>query len=309
MKQSVKIAIVAGSAVVLFGAIVLGRYLYSEINRLKVGDQLLQIDGTVPTSTMVQVPTSTISEVVVEETSTGSMEFKSPDNWTSFVLPDGTQLSNPFTFYGTTTAFENSISWRLLDENGVQISIGYTIVNSPDIGIPGPFKVKAFFDTVPATKTGTLQIYEASAKDGETRHVAEAQVSFPTETQITTVFFGNTEKVIEGEECESVYPVERMTVIGDAAEISIHELLKGPNLLESNSGYYTSLPENIPDPEISYKDDGTHFDFTEALEYQVGGSCRVGHIRKQIQETFKEATTDESVTISIDGRIDDILQP
>jgi len=383
MKQSHKIGIFTAVLIALFAVIAFAGYLYTEIERLKVGQPIVKVDGQIPTST-ADIPTSTsaddapakpaltqdicesaggrwnscgslcrteppgtvCAEVCVEycecdhetkfecprgyecadyvpgmqdplavgvcKLASGDKtvaEFKSPDNWTSFVLPGGTSLTNPFIFYGTTTAFENNISWRLLDANGVKISQGYTYVNSPDMGIPGPFKVKAFFDLVPATKTGKLQIYEASAKDGEPIHVAEAEVAFPSETQITTVFFGNTEKTPEGEECESVYPVERMTVIGNAAEISIHELLKGPNPLEANSGYYTSLPEYIPDPEISYEDDGTHFDFTDALEYQVGGSCRVGHIRTQIQETFKEATSDEFVIISINGRTEDILQP
>ncbi|MDF1497218.1 MAG: Gmad2 immunoglobulin-like domain-containing protein [Patescibacteria group bacterium] len=308
MNKSHKIAIVAGSALVLFAVIVVARYLYSEINRLKVGEPLVTIEKTA-TTTATETTTSTAEEILIESTSTGPVEFKSPDDWTTFVLPEGTRLSNPFNFYGTTTAFENSISWRLLDENGVQISFGFTQVNSPDIGIPGPFTVEAFFDTVPATKKGKLQIYEASAEDGEPIHVAEADVSFPNETQITKVFFGNTDKATEGEECETVYPVERMTVKGDALQIAIHELLKGPNLLEANSGYYTSIPESVPHPEILYKDEGTRLDFTQALQNQVGGSCRVLHIRKQIQETFKEASSDESVTISIDGRTDDILQP
>jgi hypothetical protein len=384
MKQSLKVAIVAALVIALFGAIAFASYLYTEINRLKTGQPIVQVDNQTATSTQSDIPTSTsnqdtpvkpnLTQKLCESAggrwnSCGSLcrteppgtvcaevcvlycecdndtkyqcpagfecsdyvpgmqdplaigvckpkevdplvsEFKTPDNWTTFVLPNGTALTNPFIFYGTTTAFESVINWRLVDENGAKISEGYANVGSPDMGIPGPFKVKAFFDLVPATKTGRLEVFEASPRDGSDTHKATANVTFPEKTQNITVFFGNSEKVIEGEECESVYPVERMIVIGDAAEISMHELLKGPNALETRSGYYTSLPANIPDPNITYEDDGTHFDFTDALEYQVGGSCRVGHINKQIQETYKEATTNEYVIISINGRTEDILQP
>ncbi|MFH1582463.1 MAG: GerMN domain-containing protein, partial [bacterium] len=50
-------------------------------------------------------------------------------------------------------------------------------------------------------------------------------------------------------------------------------------------------------------------DFNEQLEYQAGGSCRVGAIRAQITETLKQFPTVNEVIISINGRIEDILQP
>jgi hypothetical protein len=309
MKQSVKIALWVLAAIALFGAIVLGRYLFSEIERLKVGEPIVPAEEIVATSTIMDDESTTSTSDLTEATSTGITEYKSPEDWTVFVLPEGTELTNPFTFYGTTTAFENTINWRLSDENGVQISEGYANVYSPDIGIPGPFEVKTFFDMVPATKIGTLEVFEISARDGSEVHKASAKVTFPEETQVVTVYFGNVTKTPEGDECEAVYPIERMVVAGDKAEIAMYQLLKGPNLYEINSDYFSSLPENIPNPEIFYKKDGVHLDFSDALEYQVAGSCRIQSIYKQIEETIKEATNETEVTISINGRTEDILQP
>lgn len=305
MKESVKIAIVAAIAVGLFCLIVLGRYLYSEINRLKVGEPMV-VEETTSTSTDIQAPTSSVPIIA---TSAKEGVYKSDDDWTVFELRDGNELENPFIFYGTTTAFENNINWRLSDENGVTISEGFSYVNSPDIGIPGPFEVKAFFDLIPATQTGTLEVFEISARDGSEIHKASAKVSFTDKSQTIRLYFGNISKAPEGDECEAVYPVERMVVGGDDMEIAMHELLKGPSLLEENSEYYTSLPNNVPDPKVFYKKDSVHLEFTEALEYQVGGSCRVLAIRKQIEETAKDASGEEEITISIDGRTEDILQP
>ena len=50
-------------------------------------------------------------------------------------------------------------------------------------------------------------------------------------------------------------------------------------------------------------------DFSEQLEFQVGGSCRVAAIRAQITDTLKQFPTVDSVVISIDGRTEDVLQP
>lgn len=382
MKQVTKIAIILSAAALLLVIIVLARYLYTEINRLKVGEPYIPQNEQVSTSTpdaptttrpalgqapeltqelcesaggrwnacgspcRAEPPGTVCAEVCVEycecggeqgftcpsqysctdlvpsasdpaavgickksESASNKNEFISPDDWTSFVLANGTDLSNPFTFYGTSTAFENNINWRLEDTNGVQISSGYANVNSPDIGEPGPFSVTAFFDIIPATKTGKLYVFETSARDGSEIHKAEAEVTFPEQTQTVKIYFGNSEKTPEGQECESVYPVERMVVSGNSTAIAIHEVLKGPSLLEEKANYYTSLPANIPDPEIIINEDSIRLDFSNALEYQVAGSCRVNHIYTQLTQTAKNATNTENIVISIDGRIDDILQP
>jgi len=303
MKTSVKISIVMASAVALLGLIVLGRYIFTEINRLKV--------GTVPHN-IISSATST-SENEGSATSTTAedepKEFKSSDNWTSFVLPKGTKLSNPFAFYGTTTAFENNISWRLLDANNNQISAGFTYVSSADIGLPGPFKVLAFFDQIPQTQTGKLQVFEASAKDGAHIHVAEAEVMFPAATQKITVYFSNSQLDPDMLDCSKVYPVERMVLAGDGLSIALHELLRGPLVTEQKAGYQTSLSPYITMPGISFTKSGMELDFAADLEYEVGGSCRVTAIRSQIENTAKKASGEQNVLITIDGRSEDILQP
>jgi spore germination protein GerM len=50
-------------------------------------------------------------------------------------------------------------------------------------------------------------------------------------------------------------------------------------------------------------------DFDKQIEYQLGGSCRVSALRSQIEETLKQFPTVHKVIISVDGRIDDALQP
>ncbi len=383
MKPVVKILTIALASTALVGVILLGRYLYIEINRLKVGEPISfivseeseQAPDIVDSNINTEADSETVLNKVLCESGGGHWndcgsicrneppgvlcnevcvtycecsanmgytcpkgyyctdyvphysdpnaigicvkskesfslpEFKSSDNLTSFVLASSTELSNPFIFYGTTTAFENVINWRLIDNNGNKISDGYAMVNSPDMGIPGDFKATAFFDHIPTVSSGRLEVFEMSPKDGSDTHKAIASVTFTNETQKVTVYLGNSKQAPVGQECEVVFPVERMVVAGDPVLISLHELLKGPSPLEIKNDYYTSLPEYLPLPKLIKQTNGLRVDFSNLLEYQVSGSCRVSAIRKQIQETVKQASGIQNITISIDDRTEDILQP
>jgi len=103
-----------------------------------------------------------------------SFEFASADGITSVVLA-GLKLSNPFEVSGTSTAFENSIAWDVRQADGKVVASGSAYVHSPDAGIPGPFAFKGFYDAVPTSASGTLEVFEASAKDGSPIH----EVSIP----------------------------------------------------------------------------------------------------------------------------------
>lgn len=124
------------------------------------------------------------------------------------------------------------------------------------------------------------------------------------------VFFGNSKFDPSGMNCDKVYPVERniqktLAVAKAAAE----ELLKGPAQQEKEQGYFTSINSNVAINSLELKDGTAKIDFDEQLEFQVGGSCRVAAIRKQITETLKQFSEKKEVLISINGRTEDILQP
>ncbi|MDQ7815094.1 MAG: Gmad2 immunoglobulin-like domain-containing protein [Patescibacteria group bacterium] len=257
-------------------------------------------------------------EPMQEDAPTSLNEFKSEDGVTSVVLDaQGSgiyppTLFNPFGFSGTTTAFENNLSWQLLQSDGKVVARGYTYVDSPDIGIPGDFRVKGFYDVIPSSPSGTLMVYEASAKDGEPIHVVSIPVLLPTAKMQVYVYWGNSQKNPNAADCSLVYPVAHEVTayhIKDKSdvEVAMHELLKGPTKWELSQGYYTSLPQNVPQPELKKNDEVA---FSEDLEREVGGSCRVSAIRAQIVETYKRnAEMDTDPIISIDGRTEDILQP
>lgn len=244
-------------------------------------------------------------------------EMKSADGVTSVVVEGmgntgiyPPTLINPFRFSGTSTAFENVISWNVRQADGKSVASGTAYVHSPDVGQPGGFEVKAFFDAIPTMATGTLEVYEASAKDGSPIHAVSVPVIFPETEMSVTVFWGNSKKNPGSIDCTKVFPVAHKvaaySIKGGALEVALHELLKGPTKWERSQGYYTSLPVGVADPKLTT----SGLEFGEDLQQGVGGSCRVAAIRAQIIETYKRSTgTDNNPIISIDGRTEDILQP
>jgi spore germination protein GerM len=45
------------------------------------------------------------------------------------------------------------------------------------------------------------------------------------------------------------------------------------------------------------------------MDYQMGGSCRVTAIRAQITQTLEQFSTIKNVIISVNGSVDEALQP
>ncbi|MFZ2190325.1 MAG: GerMN domain-containing protein [Candidatus Magasanikiibacteriota bacterium] len=111
-------------------------------------------------------------------------------------------------------------------------------------------------------------------------------------------------------DCSKVFTTERSIIktpaVGRAA---LEELFKGPTELEKKAGYFTTIPDGVKIQKLSIVDGVARVDLSKELEYQVGGSCRIGSIIAEITETLKQFSTVQKVIISVDGRTEDILQP
>ena len=114
----------------------------------------------------------------------------------------------------------------------------------------------------------------------------------------------------EGTECVTVAAVERTVPKTEGvARAALEELLKGPTADDALAGFTTSIPEGVVIQSLDIATGTARVDFNVALERGVAGSCRVTHIRRQIEETLKQFPTVKDVIISIDGRTADVLQP
>lgn len=200
----------------------------------------------------------------------------------------------------------------LKDASGEVLAADEAAVEGPATEEFGRFALTLKFEA-PTSETGTV---EFSREDGATpvvRNVrfAGADDPPPTDGVIMKVYFHNGE-LGPADDCSLVFPVERVVALDgkDASRAVVEALLDGPTLEEKSAGYTTALPDDAALNTVVTAEDGTTTaDFASSLERGVAGSCRVGAIRAQIETTLRQFTGTREVVISVDGRIDDALQP
>lgn len=125
------------------------------------------------------------------------------------------------------------------------------------------------------------------------------------ETMRIELYFVEIEK-----EQEKVVAVERSIPYTVApARAALEALLAGLLSHEEAEGLSTAIPEGAELLSIDIQNGVATADFNEKLQEGVAGSARVMAIRNQIEKTLLQFNTVDKVVISIDGRVDDILQP
>jgi spore germination protein GerM len=112
-------------------------------------------------------------------------------------------------------------------------------------------------------------------------------------------------------DCTVVNAVPRqISADKNAYREAIEALLKGPTAAEKAAGYTTSIPAATKLRSVSVDASGTvTVDFDQAIQKGVAGSCRVGAIRSQIEQTLKEFPEVRDVVITVRGESDTVLQP
>lgn len=219
-------------------------------------------------------------------------------------------ITLPFVISGEARVFENQLRYRLLECDGKVLDEGYLTANAADMGLYGPFNVQVTSIPNISSKNGCIEVFSNSPKDGSEINVVTLPITFDlTDTLVVKAFFGSKESP-EGEECTTVYPVERRVVkTQSVARAALEELLKGPQVIERDKGYYTNINEGVVIQKITVDNGVARVDFSTRLDEGVAGSCKVTAIRTQIISTLKQFPTVKNVIISINGRTEDILQP
>ena len=241
----------------------------------------------------VQAPTPAVSENI-------RVSAPRPDDVIGF----------PLVIRGEARVFENNFLYRLLDEDGAVLVENFDTALAPDIGQFGPFEVRASY-AIPSGTDGTLEVFSGSAKDGSEINKVIIPVRFGTaQTSEVKVFWGSRREDPNTLDCGNVYPVTRRIAKTTAvAHAALEELLKGPTINEGHDDFFSSINPGVKINSLTITNGVARVDFDEMLGLQVGGSCRVIAIRAQIEETLKQFPTVQSVIISIEGRVEDILQP
>lgn len=231
----------------------------------------------------------------------------------------GEIVASPLTVEGEARGswyFEASFPVKIIDSRGRELGVMPALAQGEWMTENYvPFKALLFFDD-PEIETGTL-ILEKDNPSGLPEHADELRVplrfqpkSMAGDTIELTVYFPSSELNPEALDCSKVFPVvRRVSKTETVARAALEMLFKGPTGTEVRQGYFTSINPGVRIQSLKIENGTLKADFSEELEFQVGGSCRVASIRAQIQKTLKQFPTVKDVEISIDGRIEDILQP
>lgn len=123
------------------------------------------------------------------------------------------------------------------------------------------------------------------------------------------VYYPNSTLDPEHLDCSSVFPVRRAVEKGDRELVaSIEALLRGPTDAEREAGYFSSLPEGVSLQGLAFEGGVVRVDLSKELA-KVAGACRVTSIRSQIEKTLLGRPGVKGVIISVDGEIEEALQP
>lgn len=238
-----------------------------------------------------ETPSSVVSD-------SGNVEVTSPDV--------GETIGLPLVATGRARVFESTLNYRLLDAENSVLAEGYVMTNAPDIGEFGDFTITTSY-AAPSGNTGTLEVFDYSAKDGSVIDLAQVPVTFPTMATMTVKAYWTVAE--SAEDCTLVEASEHRVAKSVAtAHAALSQLLAGPDTSERAKGYGTSIPTFTALKSISIEDGVANVEFSNAIE--SGGSCRVGSIRAQIESTLKQFPTVTTVIIRSEGKTpEESLQP
>jgi spore germination protein GerM len=173
-----------------------------------------------------------------------------------------------------------------------------------------PFSARLKFNAGDS-KTGFIVLQRDNPSSlTENNYSIKVPVTFSQDEMITVKVFFNSSKLDPDFLFGKVYPVGRLVPRTQAvARAAVEELLKGPDGKEKAEGYFSSINMGVKIKKLTIENGVARVDFDKQIEYQLGGSAKVSAIRAQITETLKQFPSVKEVIISVEGRVDDALQP
>lgn len=204
--------------------------------------------------------------------------------------------------------FEASFPVTLLSEDGSEVARHYVMATGEWMTEEFvPFSTEILFSH-PGAGRGWL-VLERANPSGLPENDDELRIPIrfrDIETVEIEVYF-NRRGIAECEETVGV--TRQIPRTRDPVRAALEHLLAGPGAAESERGYLTSIPAGVTIQRLSLRNGRLKADLSRQLEAGVAGSCRVMAIRSQLERTLGNLPDVNSVLISIDGRVDDILQP
>lgn len=245
------------------------------------GDVVDIIDDEEATDTSVNAPIASAS---------GNVLISSPSRDEIIGLP--------LVIIGKARVFENTINYRLLDEDGSVLVEGHAMTSAMDSGLMGDYRITTTYPA-PNGTTGMVEVFDYSAQDGGVVDLARVPVVFSqTVTMDVKEYWTTADSATDcGLVASSVHRVPKSVATAHAA---MSELLRGPDATDASKGFGTSIPSFVTLKSITIDSGVAKVEFNSNIE--VGGSCRMQSIRAQIESTLKQFPTVTSVVITSEGR-------
>ncbi len=211
--------------------------------------------------------------------------------------------------------FEASFPIELRDNIGIILATGIAQAEGDWMTTDYvPFRATLHF-APPTHASGTL-VFKKDNPSGLPEHdkSIEVPVTILTEkkeAKDSMMYLGFiSEKDAEEKDCTKVLSTVRVVPETPAiAKKTIEELLLGPTIGEIGDGMLTIIPSGVKLNSLLIKNGVATADFNGKLIEGVAGSCKVGAIRAQIEETLHQFPTITDVVISVNGVSEGILQP
>lgn len=173
-----------------------------------------------------------------------------------------------------------------------------------------PFGATLSFER-PAMRTGLLVLDRSNASGlAENAALVAVPVRFDASAprrRAVRVFFNR--RGSGDDACDAVWPVPRtVDPSADGARAALAGLLEGPTPAERDRGYLTNLPEGVRLRSLRVEEGVARVDFDRILG-RAAGSCRVLAIRAQVERTLLQLPAVEEIVISVEGDVEEALQP
>jgi len=256
-----------------------------------------------------EIATGTIEGLT--ETSTPDLVKKNKSIF--FLSPRmGETVKMPFSLFGITRAFENTMQVEIIKKETGELILkkAYT-ANAQEPSFFGeyniPFEVKELCDGKTELQA---TVFIESPKDGA--RMDEETISFfcgEKGGRQINVYFENAQE--EGAiSCEKVFTTKRIIPqTSHILEATLQELLKGPDAKEKEAGFVTNVPSGVILKSVVLKNAIATINLSSDLSRYGGGSCRVGLIRKEFEETAKQFETVKDIRIEVEGETEGVLEP
>jgi len=168
-----------------------------------------------------------------------------------------------------------------------------------------------FYEQAEPGETTVVEPAPVSVQPENGEPEIEEPVIAPEDMTSVNVFFSNTQKDPNTEQCEQVYAVARTIEPTLAvAKEALDQLLAGVTDAEKAEGYSSSLNSQARVVSIAVESGVATVVFNESFQNGLAGACKVTAVRAQIEATLKQFASVKEVVIKVEGVADEeVLQP